>query len=170
LHFSFLVLFFAGMKAKTVKRVDWSPKKRVIAITLRKEGYSYREIASKMGHGVTPSGIRKLFVRFQETGSVENQAGRGRKRLTTPTTDRQISRLALGKRQTSSGDINKDLQQVGVKVSDRTIRQRLVAAGLRARIPRKKPFLNVLQRQKRVAWAKQHVTWTAEQLEQSNLE
>lgn len=129
MHFSFLVLFFAGMKAKTVKRVDWSPKKRVIAITLRKEGYSYREIASKMGHGVTPSGIRKLFVRFQETGSVGNQAGRSRKRLTTPTTDRQISRLALGKRRASSGDINKDLQQVGVKVSDRTIQWRLVAAG-----------------------------------------
>jgi len=51
---------------------------------------------------------------------------------------------------------------MGVKVSDRTVRRRLVNAGLRASIARKKPFLNVVQRQKRVAWAKEHVTWTAE--------
>jgi len=51
---------------------------------------------------------------------------------------------------------------MGVKVSDRTVRRRLVDTGLRARIARKKPFLNVVQRQKRVAWAKEHVTSTAE--------
>ena len=51
---------------------------------------------------------------------------------------------------------------MGVKVSDRAVRRRLVNAGLRARIARKKPFVNVVQRQKRVAWAKEHVTWTAE--------
>jgi len=49
------------MHAKQVKRMDWSPKKRAAAITLRKEGYSYREVAAKLGQGVTPSGIRKLF-------------------------------------------------------------------------------------------------------------
>ena len=51
---------------------------------------------------------------------------------------------------------------MGVKVSDRTVRRRLVNAGLPARIARKKPFLNVVQRQKRVVWAKEHVSWTAE--------
>ena len=51
---------------------------------------------------------------------------------------------------------------MGVKVSDRTVRRRLVNAGLRARIATKKPFLEVIQRQKRVAWAKERVTWTAE--------
>jgi len=48
-----------------------------------------------------------------------------------------------------------------VKVSDRTVRRRLVNAGLRARIARKKPFLNVVQRHKRVAWTKEHVAGTA---------
>ena len=37
---------------------------------------------------------------------------------------------------------------MGVKVFDRTVRRRLVNAGLRARIAGKKPFLNVVQRQK----------------------
>jgi len=43
---------------------------------------------------------------------------------------------------------------MGVKVSDRTVRRRLVNAGLRARIARKKPFLNVVQRQKKSSMGK----------------
>ena len=77
-----------------MKKMDWSPKKRATAITLRKEGYSYTEVAAKLSHGVTSSGIqndRKLFKRLEETGSVENKTGRGRNRLTTPNTDRQIT-------------------------------------------------------------------------------
>jgi len=106
-----------------------------------------------MGHGVTALGIRKLCMRFQETGSVANQAGRGRKKLTTPKTDSRISRMALSNRRASAGDINKLLKDAGVNVSDRTVRRRLVTVRLRARVARKKPFLNVEQRQKRVAWA-----------------
>lgn len=147
---------------KTVKRADWSPKKRATAITLRNEGYSYREIAAKVGHGVTPSGIRKLVKRFGVTGSIENQTGRGRRKVTTPQTDRRIARLSLQNRKSSAGDINKAICEAGVTVSDRTVRRRLVDAGLRARIPRKKPFLNPVQRQKRLAWAKEHISWTVD--------
>ena len=67
----------------------------------RIEGYSYREVAGKLGHGVTPSGIRKMFKCFQETGSVENKTARGRNRLITPNTDRRITRLALNNRRAS---------------------------------------------------------------------
>ena len=77
------------------RRKDWSPKKRATAVTLRKEGYSYRQIAVKIGDGVTASGIRKLFKRFEVSGSVTTQPGKGRKRSTTPKTDRRISRMAL---------------------------------------------------------------------------
>jgi len=155
------IVIFAGMSAKQVKRMDWSPK-RAIAITLWKEGYSYPEVAAQLGHGATASGVRKLFKRFEETGSVKNQSGRCRKKLTTPKTDRRMTRLGLNNRWASSNDINEELRGMGVKVSDRTVRRRLVDTGLRARIARKKPFLNVVQRQKRVAWAKEHVTSTAE--------
>ena len=148
---------------KMAKRLDWSPKKRTIAVTLRNEGYSYRQIADKIGHGVTASGIRKLCVRFEESGSINTKHGRGRKKATTSKTDRRISRLALQNRRATSHAINKILSDTGVVMSDRTVRRRLVAAGLRARIPRKKPFLNVLQRKKRLQWAKEHVSWTHEQ-------
>jgi len=123
---------------KVVKRLDWSPKKRTIAITLRNEGYSYHKIADKIGRGVTASGIRKLCVRFDESGSIKTKYGRGRKKATTYKTDRRISRLALQNRRGTSREINKILSDTGLKMSDRTVRRRLVAAGLKARIPRKK--------------------------------
>lgn len=34
---------------------------------------------------------------------------------------------------------------------------------MKARIPRKKPFLNVQQRKKRLEWAKEHASWTMDQ-------
>ena len=68
---------------------------------------------------------------------MESKTGRGRNRLITPNTDRRITRLALNNRRASSGDINKELREMGVKVSDRTVRRHLVNAGLRARIARK---------------------------------
>jgi len=147
---------------KTQKRKDWSPKKRVTAVTLRKEGYSYRAVAEKIGCGVTASGIRKLCKRYEETGSVETQAGRGRQKATTKAIDRRIARMSLNDRKLTANKINKALVDAGVSVSDRTIRRRLVSVGLRARIPRKKPFLNVTQRQKRLEWAKEHQKWTLE--------
>ena len=99
------------------KRLDWSPKKRAIAVTLRKEGYSYREIASKIGQGVTPAGVLKLCKRFTETGSVQTKQGRGRKKTTTTLTDRRIVRLALRNRKSSAVDINKELVDADVKIS-----------------------------------------------------
>lgn len=44
-------------------------------------------------------------------------------------------------------------------MSDRIVRHRLLDAGLRARILRKKLFLNAHQDQKIVGWAKQHINW-----------
>ena len=43
------------------------------------------------------------------------------------------------------------------------VRRRLAAAGLRARIARKKPLLNAVQRKKRVIWAREYLNWTRDQ-------
>jgi len=63
--------------------------------------------------------------------------------------------MALKNWRSSATDINKSLSDAGMKVSDQTVRRRLV--------PRKKPFLNAVQREKRLKWAKEHASWTVEQ-------
>lgn len=59
-------------------------------------------------------------------------------------------------------DINKELLASGIHMSAITGRRRLIQAGLRARIPRKKPFLNEKQRKRRLQWTKEHANWAVE--------
>jgi len=55
------------------------------------------------------------------------------------------------------------MKKVKKIVSDRTVRRRLVEAGLPARRPRKKPFLTKKQQKARLIWAREHRHWTVEQ-------
>jgi len=71
--------------------------------------------------------------------------------------------MVVKDRRMSSKDVVGVMNDAGVKIAARTVRQRLIQAGLKAKIPRKKPYLNLKQRQKRVAWAKEHATWTEDQ-------
>ena len=50
-----------------------------------------------------------------------------------------------------------------VNASFSTVENPLKVGGLKARVPRKKPYLNLQQRQRRVEWAKEHRNWSLEQ-------
>ena len=138
----------------------WSPKKRATAVVLRQEGYTYQEIATRIGGD--KSGVRRVCLKFETFGKVTDRPRSGRKKSTTARDDREIVRMVIKDRRKTSKDIAAVLDTSGTKVSPRTIRKRLCAAGLKARIPRKKPFLTLVQRRKRVNWAKQHMAWTPE--------
>lgn len=148
---------------RTYKRRDWTPTKRKTAVVLREEGYTYEEIAKKLGDGATKSGVRKVILRYQKTGSVKNGKRTGRKNILNKYDNRRIMRLSLSDRRKTSEQIRDELSDTGVKISARTVRRRLFDGGLKARIPRKKPFLNRKQREKRLQWAKEHKDWTLEQ-------
>jgi transposase len=137
----------------------WSPKKRAVAVTLRKEGYSYRDIANKLGSGATASGVLKVWQKFEETGKVVDKERAGRPRISTSREDRSLVRMSLVNPQQPSTSL---MQCWDVNASKSTVKRRLKEAGLNARIPRKKPFLNMRQRKQRVHWAKQHVNWTSD--------
>jgi transposase len=136
----------------------WSPKKRATAVVLRQEGYTYQEIATRIGGD--KSGVRRVCLKFEEFGKVTDRPWSGRKKVTSAQDDRQIVQMVLKDRKKTSKDISSILNTSGIKVSARTVHTRLCTAGLKARIPRKKPDLNQVQRSKRLMWAKQHVTWT----------
>jgi hypothetical protein len=138
----------------------WSPKKRSTAIILRREGYTYQHIAEKIGGGVGKSAVRKVCVKFLNFDTIADLPRCHKKKITSPQDDRVIVRTALGNRRRSSKDIAADMTAAGVQVSARTIRRRLCASGLKAHIPRQKPFLNPAQRKKRVNWCKEHLNWS----------
>lgn len=138
----------------------WSPKKRAVAVTLRKEGYTLQAIAKKIGGGATESGVWKVFRKFQETGKVIDKARAGRPRLSSRREDRSLVRLSMAARRKSLSQLKADWS---IAASRYTVRRRLLDAGLKARTPRKKPLLNLLQRQRRIQWAKEHLSWSEDQ-------
>ena len=86
-------------------KVFWSPTKRCKAITLRGEGYSYMEIAKKLGNGATKSVVRKVCERFKATNTFKNMPKNGKIKKTTANDDRMIMRLALKNRRVTSAEI-----------------------------------------------------------------
>ena len=141
----------------------WSPKKRSMAVILRQEGYTFQQIADKMGGGATRSGVFKVCKKFIDFNTINDLPGRGRKKITTPQDDRRIVRLALQDRRKPAKEISNILNDSGVAVSARSVRRILCKNGLRAHVARKKPYLNAKQRKKRVEWAKAHRRWSSEQ-------
>ena len=135
------------MRLDTSSHKFWSPKKRAIAVTLRQEGYSFRQVVGKIGDGATASGVQKICKKFTDSKTVVDKQRSGRPRISTVREDRALVRLSLTDRQKSS-PVLKEIRDVEASTS--TVRRRLSAAGLHARIPRKKPFLNKEQRIKRL--------------------
>ena len=71
----------------------WSPKKRAKAITLHEEGYSLRDIAAKLGGKSTFSGVRKLLLKYNKIGKLDDKKRCGRKHKTFDRDDRVLKRL-----------------------------------------------------------------------------
>ncbi len=118
--------------------------------------HSPREIAKAIGRDYRT--IHRLLKKFQTTGSTDRVQGSGRKRKTSPRKDRLIKRIALSDRRLSSSEIRKKLD---LDVSTKTIRNRLHEFGIKSYWSIKKPFISETNRTKRLAWAKEHLNWSA---------
>lgn len=119
--------------------------------------HSPREIAKAIGRDYRT--IHRLLKKFQTTGSTDRVQGSGRKRKTSPRKDRLIKRIALSDRRLSSSEIRKKLD---LDVSTKTIRNRLHEFGIKSYWSIKKPFISETNRTKRLAWAKEHLNWSAD--------
>ena len=126
-------------------------------MVLHKEGYSFRQIAEKIGGGATCSGVFKVCKKFGETGTLKDRKRSGRRRISSEREDRTLVRLATADRHKNAKCLSR---KWSVRASKCTILRRLKKAGIMARKPRRKPLLNVAQRQKRLQWAKEHVHWS----------
>ena len=72
--------------------------------------------------------------------------------------------MPLNNRHASAPDLKVEFENAcGVSLSAQTVQRRLVECGLLAYRPKKKPLLTNKMKQKRLSWAKQHVSWTMDQ-------
>ena len=135
--------------------------KKASILVLLKEGFTEREVATKLS--VSKTAVHYTKQKHKRFGTTKLQPGRGRKRLSSKRDDRSLIRSCLQNRRFTSSDLQKDWESTSNLVcSSRTIRNRLREAGIKSYRAKKKPFINERQRNKRLEFARMHKDWKAE--------
>ena len=81
--------------------------------------------------------------------------GRGRRRKTSTYTDRILQRKVKTNCRKSAASVKTELEsELKVIISESTVCHRLHEVGLYGRVTRKKPYVNKINRRKRVEYAK----------------
>lgn len=142
-------------------------------VTLIQEGYSQREVATRMG--VSQSVVSRAYTRYQETNRFDRRPGQGRHRVTDPRDDRAIVREVrrqpfLNANIVARNFPNRRQQQQQQRrrhqvrnICSRTVINRLREAGLHARHPNRVPLLTARHRRARLAYAYAHRNWALRQ-------
>ena len=125
-----------------------SSEERRLVHQLREQGNSYKFIADSLGRS-------QNFV-TNALKPQKNTETRGRHKKTSPITDYRIVTLAKRDPFKSSKAIS---SEIGNVVSPRTVRRRLLEAGLPGRIARKVPLLKTANLRKRKNFALAHKQW-----------
>ena len=143
------------------KKKQLSCKTKTAILVLLKEGYSERQVASRLK--ISKTAVHQTKEKKKTTGATEVQPGRGRKRLSSAREDRYLIRKSLSNRRLTSSDLQKEWKSgCNVNCSARTVRNRLLQVGLKSHRARKKPFINERQRKQRLKFAKDHKDWTVD--------
>lgn len=139
---------------------DLSPRKiSEIKTLLLHTNNSQRKIAQIAG--VSKTSVYKVKASLnQNVILTPKRRGRcGRKRKTTPRSDRKIRSICVANRKKSVTSLTQMVRESGVDVSRRTVQRRLAEEGLIAHRPAKKPKLTPAMKKRRLAWAREHQHW-----------
>lgn len=107
--------------------------------------------------------VSKIIKKYKEKGTVETSFKSGRPRKTSVYTDRLIRRISSANPRKTARQIHQELicdQQLVKDISTETVRRRLVEYGLLGRRPVKKTLISPRNRQKRINFAREHLSWT----------
>lgn len=154
---------------------DVSTTKRAsIYSCLQNTEFSNREIARR--HNVSEATVRRVKLRCSATdcpGSPQKYSSKrtgrcGRKRRLSTRDTTLMVREVKKKRQVSSNEVRRSLEQHGVRVSARTVRRRLNEQGFHSVVSLKKPRINAAMMRKRLEFARNYQHYTVEDWEKVN--
>jgi transposase len=134
-------------------------------VGLRKAGWTLEMIADELKCSV--NAVRYNLEKKKKFGSTIDRPRSGRPRVTCESQDKYIRVASLMDRFRPAHEIAQNVFKRKSKktVSNQTVRNRLVEAGLNGRIARNKPKLTKKQRQARLRWAKKYQSWKAQDFE-----
>ncbi|KAL7849234.1 hypothetical protein SRHO_G00208570 [Serrasalmus rhombeus] len=143
------------------RKRELSSETRQSILVLRNEGYSMREIAKKLK--ISYNGVYYSLQRTAQTGSNQSRKRSGRPRCTTKQEDKHIRVSSLRNRRLTGPQLASSLNSTRkTPVSTSTVKRRLRDFGLQGRVAKKKPYLRLANKRKRLRWAKEHRHWTEE--------
>src|SRR4029434_3952621 len=121
-------------------------------VELHKSGNGYKKTSKQLKMSI--STIIAIIKKFNATGDVRNQPGRGPVCKLTPCTVRRMVRLAKESTRITAGELQRLIESCGQKVSKTPIRRHLHHHKLFWRVARKKPLLSINYKLKRLQFAK----------------
>ena len=117
-----------------------------------------REIAKKLK--ISYNGVYYSLQRTGQTGSNQNRK-RSVPWCTTKQEDKYIRVSSLRNRRLTGPQLAASLNGTHkTPVSTSTVKRRLQDAGLLGRVAKKKPYLRLANKRKRLRWTKEHKHWT----------
>ncbi|KAI7933980.1 hypothetical protein MJO28_017368 [Puccinia striiformis f. sp. tritici] len=118
-------------------------------------GMSHTGVAKKLELSRTT--VSGIISRSRIRGTVETAKKSGRPRLTNDRDIRQLRNFLGSHPKSSLAEVTDSMEN---PVSIPTVRRRAHELGYRSRIAVKKPFINSINRQKRLTFAREHLEWT----------
>ena len=137
-----------------LKKKEHSNDLRTLAIIHYLNGDSQRKIAKKVL--LSRPTVQSIIKKYKSTKCIGNLFGRGGKSKTTSTTDRLIQRKLKLDRRKSARAVTSELEKdVGILISESTVKRQTHEVGLFGRVARKKPYVNRTNSIKRLRYAKE---------------
>ena len=135
-----------------------SKDKKIEVTALLKDGQSQRTVAKKVG--VSQCCVGKVAKKLKVDAPLTNAPGQGQKRLSTEHEDGRLLQISKEDRTKSSRLLSSEFTLSNrTQLSPRTIRRRLLNAGYRSYIDKRKPILNASQRKVGLRFANDSIAW-----------
>ena len=135
-----------------------SPQVKCNVVSLLQQGHSVERVAAELGLG------RSTVSRIKGSALPHRpNLKSGRKKILSPTVEYNIVRAITSGRQDTASEVQKDLVvNLGIEVSQTTVRRCLKQHGLKAAVKKKKPLLKKSHIKKRLEFAERYCDWTLE--------
>ena len=138
-----------------------SQTERIQITTLHDEGWSNSALARRFG--VQRKTIISLINKHENNEPLTDRTHPRRPRKTTLREDRILGRLSIANPTSVSRSLHQQWSpHLANQVTTRTVRNRLIEAGISCRIAKKKPILSLQHKRRRLQWAEEHLNWTPE--------
>ncbi len=113
---------------------------------------------------ISPSTVHNIIKRFKESGGISVRKGQGRKPKLNNRDLRSLRRHCIKNPHSSISDITTWAQDyIGKPLSSTTIRSCIHKCQLKLYCAKRKPYVNSVQKRRRLLWARRHLGWTITQ-------